>query len=96
MVTRTALVFAAVFATALAVSACNRDTASTPKPKTEAPGSIGGPGATSGGLKGDAAGGTQGGAATSSTPQGPGTGAGTARTDNEGMSSRPTENPAGK
>lgn len=96
MVTRTALVFAAAFATALVVSACNRDTPSTPKPKTEAPGSVGGPGATTGGLKGDPGGGTPGGAATSSTPQGPGTGAGTAQTDKDGMASRPTDPPAGK
>lgn len=82
---------------ALTVGACNRDTATPPKPKTDAPapstGSTGGPASTQGGLTGDPAGGTPGGAATASTPEGMPPGAGIAKTDQGGLASRPTEGP---
>lgn len=97
MSSRSALALAAIFATAIVATACNRDTATPPKPKTDSlPGKAGGPGATSGGIKGDATGGTPGGAATASTPQGPAPGAGISRTEQDGLASRPTERPAGK
>jgi hypothetical protein len=99
MHTRKLLLAACAAAMALAITGCNKDTGTTPKPKTEtskpAPstGSIGGPASTQGGLKGDPAGVTPGGAATASTPEGMPPGAGTAKTDQGGLASRPTEGP---
>lgn len=93
------LLAAAAAVMAFAVAACNRDTGTAPKPRTDASqpapstGSIGGPAATEGGLKGNPAGGTPGGAATASTPQGMAPGASTANTDQGGLVSRPTESP---
>jgi len=90
---------AAASVMAFAVAGCNRDTGTAPKPRTDASqpspssGSIGGPSATEGGLKGNPAGGTPGGAATASTPQGMAPGASTANTDQGGLASRPTESP---
>ena len=80
---------------ALSVAACNRDTGTAPKPRTDTSrsGTTGGPGSTEGGLKGNPAGGTPGGAATASTPEGMAPGASTAKTDQGGLASRPTEGP---
>lgn len=93
MFTRIGLI--ALIASMTLVGACNRDPAPKPKvdvsPSTSAPG---GPASQSGGITGNATGGTPGGAATSSTPQGPAPGAGTSQTDQGGLASRPTERPA--
>jgi hypothetical protein len=71
---------------------CDRDRTSTPKTdaaKQSPPtGSTGGPGSTSGGLAGRPEGGTPGGAATATPPQGPGPGSGTGATDKGGMASK--------
>jgi hypothetical protein len=99
MLTRPVLLAASAALMALALTACNRETTTTPKPKTDlsqparTTGSAGGPASTDGGLTGNPAGGTPGGAATASTPEGMAPGAGTAKTDQGGLASRPTEGP---
>jgi hypothetical protein len=95
MQSRKLILAAAAAAMALGLSACNRDTATTPKPKADASqsGAVGGPASTEGGLKGNPAGGTPAGAATASTPEGMAPGAGVAKTDQGGLASRPTEGP---
>jgi hypothetical protein len=99
METRNVLLVAAALAATFALTACNRDAGTPPKPQTDATpaprdaGAVGGPGATQGGLTGEPAGGTPGGAATASTPQGMPPGAGTEKTDQGGLASRPTEGP---
>jgi hypothetical protein len=88
------LIAACALAATLALAGCNRN--EPPKPKTDVtpdtPST--GPAHTSGGLSGDPAGGTPAGAATGSPPHAPGEGAADAKTDQGGLSDRPTGAPA--